>query len=373
MFFTRRQMLSRTMALGATSLAPSRLFSQSLNTGAQRDSSDIVPTPAKNPYPYSGVSGPGFPLNSQSGHGGWRSGSSGLAYQGEHPPSFATLPWDNCATGSAVTQDLIPSLMPLLEVQVRDTIVCRGGDDGYFYMTGSTCQNIWAFNDGVELWKSKDLKKWKYLGLVWSLDKDGTWEKQWRSLHGKPCRAIWAPELHYLRGDYYICLNMAPGGISILKSTTGKPTGPYTHAFFPEKPIAGGIDPTLFEDDDHKVTSPTAQLHASSVSRTTSRDSPKTSIPLSSPIRTTSLRTIPRDALAAARVIWEPKGRFSSKPMAVIILAQQMTTKAVTRHVLQCRQCPRAVSYAPRVGSLRRRHGLLSGPSWRMVEQLFRQ
>jgi len=43
---------------------------------------------------------------------------------------------------------------------------------------------------------------------------------------------------------------MAPGGIAILKSATGKPEGPYVHAFSPDKPIMGGIDATLFQDDD---------------------------------------------------------------------------------------------------------------------------
>ena len=62
-------------------------------------------------------------------------------------------------------------------------------------MTGSTGENIWAFNDGVELWRSPDLKRWTYLGLVWSLDNDATWEKRTRLLHEKPVRTIWAPEI----------------------------------------------------------------------------------------------------------------------------------------------------------------------------------
>jgi xylan 1,4-beta-xylosidase len=52
-----------------------------------------------------------------------------------------------------------------------------------------------------------------------------------------------------LRGNYYICLSIAPTGISI----SGKPEGPYVHAFSPEKPIVNGIDPTLFEDDNGSV------------------------------------------------------------------------------------------------------------------------
>ena len=55
---------------------------------------------------------------------------------------------------------------------------------------------------------------------------------------------------------------MPPGGISILKSTIGKPEGPYTHATNPDKPLSGEvgpvpqsflIDPILFEDEDSKV------------------------------------------------------------------------------------------------------------------------
>jgi xylan 1,4-beta-xylosidase len=255
--FTRRSLLADASLFAGSLLLPSAIRDQL--TSAPPTSASTPPTqpatypqPDKDLYPYSGISGPGFPVTAASAQGGYRSGSSGLAYQGEHPYPFPTLPWDNYATGSAVTNGLLPAISPLIDVQVRDTIVCRGGD-GNFYMTGSTGENIWAYNRGVELWKSPDLRTWHYLGLVWDMDKEGTWEKPWRDLHGKPCRAIWAPELHYIRKNYYICLSIAPTGISILKSTTGKPTGPYVHAFSPEKPIVNGIDPTLFEDTDGSV------------------------------------------------------------------------------------------------------------------------
>jgi len=258
---SRRRLLERTAALAGAAILPGFLRGQTPTPQAapattaapsSTPATTSYPQPAKNPYPYSGVSGAGFPVDAASAHGGWRSGSAGVAYQGEHPYPFPTLPWDNYATGSAVASGILPALLPLVEVQVRDTIVCRGGD-GNFYLTGSTGENIWAYNRGVELWKSPDLVHWTYLGLVWDLDKEGTWEKPWRDLHGKPCRAIWAPELHFVRNNYYICLSIAPSGISILKSTTGKPEGPYVHAFSPDKPIVNGIDPTLFEDTDGSV------------------------------------------------------------------------------------------------------------------------
>jgi len=257
---TRRLLLSRAASLAGAALLPGALRGQTTAppavTAAPPSPSPPpqtpYPQPEKNPYPYSGLSDPGFPVDAASAHGGYRSGSSGLAYQGQHPYPFPTLPWDNYATGSAVTSGILPAISPLIDVQVRDTIVCRGGD-GNFYLTGSTGENIWAYNRGVELWRSPDLKSWHYLGLVWDLDKEGTWERPWRDLHAKPCRAIWAPELHFIRNNYYICFSIAPTGISILRSTTGKATGPYVHAFSADKPIVNAIDPTLFEDTDGSV------------------------------------------------------------------------------------------------------------------------
>jgi xylan 1,4-beta-xylosidase len=259
----RRTLLSNSSLLAAGLLVPARLRAQIAPAAPPPGGINGVPEgtpmppdingqPGKNPYAYTGLSGPGFPVTEASAHGGYRSGSSGLAYKGIHPYPFPTLPWNNYSTGSVVANGLLPPIKPIIDVQVRDTIVCKGGD-GNFYMTGSSGENIWAYNRGVELWKSPDLKKWHYIGLVWDMDKEGTWEKAWRPLHDKPCRAIWAPEIHYLRGNYYICLSIAPTGISILKSTTGKPEGPYVHAFSPDKPIINAIDPTLFEDTDGKV------------------------------------------------------------------------------------------------------------------------
>ena len=168
---------------------------------------------------------------------------------------------DAYITGSAVKEGLLPPIKPVWDVHMRDTIIILGGD-GNYYLTGSTGDDIWAYNDGIELWKSPDLIHWSYMGLVWSIEKDGGWEKFWRLHHNHPVRSIWAPEIHYIHRNYYITFGMPPGGMSILKSTTGKAEGPYIHATDPNRPIVGGIgptkdsfliDPTLFEDDDGKV------------------------------------------------------------------------------------------------------------------------
>ena len=162
------------------------------------------------------------------------------------------------ATGSAVKEGLIPPIKPIWDVHLRDTNIILA-PDGYCYMIGSTGDDIWRYNDGIELWKSPDLIDWSYLGLVWSIERDGGWEKQWRD-HRGPVRSIWAPEIRFIHNSFYITFGMPPGGMSILASTTGKPEGPYIHATDPNAPLMGGvgensflIDPTLFEDDDGDV------------------------------------------------------------------------------------------------------------------------
>jgi beta-xylosidase len=184
-------------------------------------------------------------------------GGRDRAYGISGPGAKHTAAWTNYnlkCTGSAVKAGLIPNLKPLIpDTQLRDTIVILGGD-GNYYLTGSSGADIWDFNDGIELWKSADLKKWDYVGEVWTFDKDATWEKRWR-WHHKPVRAIWAPEIHYIKRlkNYFITTSMPPGNRGILRSTTGKPEGPYVNALANDGYFKGSIDGTLFEDDDGQV------------------------------------------------------------------------------------------------------------------------
>ncbi len=196
----------------------------------QRPAGPVVPP--SNLVPGSGISGPGA------------------------TPNNARVRWvemNKKVTGFVVKLGLIPDIKPLMDIQVRDTVIRIGGD-GMYYLTGSTGEDIWDHNDGVELWRSADLKKWDYLGLVWSFDKDGTWERAWR-WHHKPVRAIWAPEIHYIKRlkNYFITLSVPPGDRGILKSTSGKPEGPYVNALANDGKFDGDIDTSLFEDDDGTV------------------------------------------------------------------------------------------------------------------------
>ena len=92
------------------------------------------------------------------------------------------------------------------------------------------------------------MKSWEARGQIWSMEKDGTWQKkpkvykagekyQKKSINGDPMdnrfHAVWAPEMHYIKSaeNWFIvaCMNESAGGRGsfILRSKTGKPEGPY--------------------------------------------------------------------------------------------------------------------------------------------------
>jgi beta-xylosidase len=136
---------------------------------------------------------------------------------------------------------------PLFDFPVRDTCVCLGPDQIY-YLTGTTGHPTWwKTNEGIRVWKSKDLKTWEPLGLVWSFAKDATWQKP----KGDK-QAIWAPELHYFKGTFWVAYCVNYHGTGILRSKTGKAEGPYED-MKPDGPLTGEIDASLFDDDDGKV------------------------------------------------------------------------------------------------------------------------
>lgn len=178
----------------------------------------------------------------------------------------------------------IPSFVkPEFNYWMRDTWVTMG-PDGYYYMTGTTADpdrqfsgepHCWDWNDGLYLWKSKNLKKWEAVGLIWSMERDGTWQKNpkvypegarypVKSINGDVMdnrfHAVWAPELHYIKSldNWFLvaCLNESAGGRGsfVLRSTTGKPEGPYVNiAGNEDKPLFPEIDGSLFEDTDGTV------------------------------------------------------------------------------------------------------------------------
>ena len=155
----------------------------------------------------------------------------------------------------ALALDQKPGDLPLrklMDTPLRDTSICRG-PDGTWYLTG-TIEPFWDYNQGIKVWRSRDLKEWEPLGMVWRYG-DSPWHKPYLKAH-KP---LWAPEIHYLKGTFWLTYSL-PGwdgtgktsGCGLLKSTSGKAEGPYID-MQPSARMGDEIDASLFQDDDGKV------------------------------------------------------------------------------------------------------------------------
>lgn len=199
----------------------------------------------------------------------------GAAPQALKPVSQPPAPYDIVL--SAARDANAPSGIPvrkLFDDVVRDPNITQG-PDGMFYMVATTNPALgythlfpdlqrqdaamWRITDGIRMWRSADLVHWSALGLVWSLDKDATWA-HWYS-GANPGVTVWAPEIHYLKGTWWIpyCAtpeghlnDLLPKGLGLLKSISGNPEGPYRDVKT-DAPLGLGLDATLFQDDDGVV------------------------------------------------------------------------------------------------------------------------
>jgi hypothetical protein len=158
-------------------------------------------------------------------------------------------------------------LRMLFDFPVRDANISTG--PGGYYLVATTASatkpvSMWWENDGVRMWKSSDLVHWYVVtgsgepsGFVWTFNRDATWAKAWKkspfvSPHGELRRALWAPEIHYFRGTFWIPYSMNYGGTGLLRSTSGKADGPYVDVKA-DGPLTSGIDASIFADDDGSV------------------------------------------------------------------------------------------------------------------------
>jgi xylan 1,4-beta-xylosidase len=97
------------------------------------------------------------------------------------------------------------------------------------------------------------------MGQVWSIERDAardSWQRTRRVVNdpalgpvreNRLARGIVSPEIHYLKGKYFITYSMNGQGTGLLKSKTGKPEGPYEDM---GRFTGEGTDASLFEDDD---------------------------------------------------------------------------------------------------------------------------
>jgi beta-xylosidase len=160
------------------------------------------------------------------------------------PAQAATVQSGNVAIG----------LRKLLDTPIRDPSICVG-PDGTYYLTG-TSEPFWGFNNehGIRIWKSKDMVTWEPLGTVWRYG-----ESPWHKKYLEAKKPLWAPEIHFLKGTFWLTYSI-PGwdgsgktsGSGLLKSTSGKAEGPYVD-MQPAERLGDEIDATLFQEDNGDV------------------------------------------------------------------------------------------------------------------------
>ncbi len=152
---------------------------------------------------------------------------------------------------------------PLFDTPLRHTFITRA-PDGIYYMTGTVSKDAkgvdFQNNDGVFLWKSSDMKAWEPMGQVWSIERDAAkspasvWQLEQRLNPDDPdgplVRGITAPELHFLKGTWWIPYSMNGRGAGLLRSASGKPEGPYEDL---GRLVDDAGPASLFEDTDGAV------------------------------------------------------------------------------------------------------------------------
>ena len=127
---------------------------------------------------------------------------------------------------------------------IRDTSIILGHDNNY-YMTGTS-----GDMDSIHIWRSSNLKSWEHFHTAFTFETD---PELW--YNRDPKRLLWAPEIHYLKGTYWLAWSAnRKMGLGLLKSTTGNPEGPYVPANEGNRPFGErAIDASLFEDSDGTV------------------------------------------------------------------------------------------------------------------------
>lgn len=126
---------------------------------------------------------------------------------------------------------------PILPGFYPDPSVTRAGE--YFYLICSSFE----YFPGVPIFRSRDLIHWEQIGHV--LDR----KSQLDLTNQKSSDGIYAPVIRYHDGVYYM-ITTDVRGIGNFYVTAADPAGPWSD------PILipyGGIDPSLFFDDDGKV------------------------------------------------------------------------------------------------------------------------
>lgn len=127
---------------------------------------------------------------------------------------------------------------PIIAGFYPDPSITRAGDG--FYLVHST----FAWHPGIPVWHSQDLVNWTQIGNA--IDRPGMLDYDGLGLS----RGVFAPTIEFHEGRFYIantCVDC--GGNFVI--TADDPAGPWSDPIW--MPHVGGIDPSLFFDEDGSV------------------------------------------------------------------------------------------------------------------------
>ncbi|WCL53703.1 glycoside hydrolase family 43 protein [Gimibacter soli] len=130
-------------------------------------------------------------------------------------------------------------LNPILSGFHPDPGIVRGGDGAYYLVTST-----FGWFPGLPVYRSTDLVSWSLIGHA--IDRPGMLDFSGLGLS----RGVFAPTISYRDGTYYIantCVDCRGNFIVTAKD----PAGPWSDPVW--LPDVGGIDPSLFFDDDGRV------------------------------------------------------------------------------------------------------------------------
>lgn len=156
-----------------------------------------------------------------------------------HHPRFD---WFEYSGQDTVFSELSPAedeyLNPIVKGFYPDPSITRAGDD--YYLVNSS----FAYFPGVPIFHSKDLVSWRQIGNV--LDRPSQLKLDGLGIS----RGIFAPTIRFNNGVFYMITTLVDGGGNFIVTATN-PAGPWSDPVW--IPEVGGIDPSLFFDDDGKV------------------------------------------------------------------------------------------------------------------------
>jgi arylsulfatase len=138
----------------------------------------------------------------------------------------------------------------LMDDWMRDPFITKG-PDGYFYLSCTRLDNLPGGVQGLEIWRSKDLKSWANFGVPWTTE-DSHWlapfvEEAENRPDGKGF-LLWAPEIWFLDGRWIATHTANIGKANLLQNRSIELKGPFEEPMGTE--MGRRHDPSIFQDDD---------------------------------------------------------------------------------------------------------------------------